>query len=431
VSEAPPSVGPGPGKAKADDATPSPGPRWKRALANVALVLASLIVALLLLEGVVRVLFGAPRVQGKQLITMALRQHHEPGNKGADCYPSNPRGYFVRTVADDWPGAMLLETERYKPIDMARLAHTPYCVDFSNNLDGYRGPVRTAARAPNTFRILAIGDSFTYGEGVKDPDTMPAQLEKLLQDKHPELAVEVLNLGEPGTNTERHIGILRTRKGLDADVVLLDYVLNDAFRVEAVDKERHAADDMIMFRPGRIEKPRGAKRWLRRWSRLYALIAARLDQRRIHKQTAAWYSDAFDHAKNEAGMVKTQHMLDTFVNESRQTGAAVLVVVYPILYHLGESYPFKRAHLELAAMIEKTGAPSLDLRDAFKGWNAESLVVHSVDHHPNEVAQRLSAEAIAAELEREGLVHARTPPAPAPAPVPAPGAATPDGGTTP
>ncbi|MCC6996528.1 MAG: SGNH/GDSL hydrolase family protein [Deltaproteobacteria bacterium] len=428
--------GTGPDHGEADDAAApvtaapaSPGSRVKRALANFGLVLASLLVALLLLEGVVRVFFGAPRVQGKQVVTMKPRQHHEPDNTGADCYPSNPRGYFVRSVPDDWPGYMLLETEHYHAIPMARLTHTPYCVDFSNNVDGYRGARRDVARQPNTFRVLAIGDSFTYGEGVKDPDTMPAQLEKALQARHPELAVEVINLAQPGINTEVEINILRKHLDFQPDVVVLGYVLNDAFRVRAVDEKRHAADDLVMFRPGKIEKPSGVKRWLRRWSRLYALIAARLDQRRIHKQTAAWYTEAFDRSKNADGMDKTQRMLDTFVREARGAGpgAGVLVAVYPMLFKLGESYPFKRAHAELEAMLDKTGAPWLDLRAAYAGKSAGALVVHAVDHHPNELAQRLAAEAIAAELERLDLVHAR--PAPPPAPAPVPGTApSPDAG---
>jgi len=407
-------------------AAEAPLPRWKRVLFGSGLVLGSLLAALVLLEIVVRIFFAAPRVQGKQLITMKMRQHHERDNQGADCYPSNPRHYFLRTVPDDWPGAMLLETEHYTAIDMKRLSRTPYCVDFSNNAEGYRGPLQAPARAPNTFRVLAVGDSFTYGEGVKDADTMPAQLQRVLQERHPELAVEVVNLGEPGVNTEKEIITLRARMGLDPDVVLLDYVLNDAFRVAAIDVKKHAADDLVMFRPGRIEKPKGLKRWLRKYSRLYALIAARLDQRRIHHGTKAWYSEAFDRSKNAEGMAKTERMIATFVGEARSHGAVVLTVVYPILYQLGDDYPFAPAQRELEAMLDRVGVPWLDLgKTAFARRSAADLVVHAVDHHPNEIGQRLAAEAVAAELERLGFVHAR-PAREQPAPATPPPA---DGGT--
>jgi hypothetical protein len=377
------------------------------------LIVGSIVIAVVLLELFVRLFFASPHPQGKQLLSYTPKHHHDPNNHGADCYPSNPRGYFDKVKPEDWKGALLIETEHYKPVDFGRLSKTPYCAEFHTNSHAHRGADHHKERAPNTFRILAVGDSFIYGEGVKDADTLPNQLQGILQAKHPELAVEVVNLGVPGINTEVEIINHHNHVDLDADVVVLGYVLNDAFRVYAVDSKMQKADDMIMVRPGYMKGSHGWRATLRKISRLYDLIATRAEQREITKLTKAWYSEAFDAKVNPEGLAKTEFMVNKFADDVRATHAKVLVAVYPILYDLGDAYPFANAHKVLEGIMDKHGTPWIDLRDAYAGHSAESLQVHAVDHHPNELAQKLAAQAVAAKLEAMGLVHARPVTAPA------------------
>ncbi|HQQ62808.1 MAG TPA: GDSL-type esterase/lipase family protein [Pseudomonadales bacterium] len=52
-------------------------------------------------------------------------------------------------------------------------------------------------------RLLALGDSNTYGLYLEAPDAWPAQLEAQWNRAHPDQSIEVLNLGYPGTNSFR------------------------------------------------------------------------------------------------------------------------------------------------------------------------------------------------------------------------------------
>jgi len=77
-------------------------------------------------------------------------------------------------------------------------------------------------------RVLALGDSNTYGLYLPAEESYPAQLEKHWNTSHPELPIEIINLGYPGTNSFRLLAnmpdILDTFK---PDLVLLMIGFND------------------------------------------------------------------------------------------------------------------------------------------------------------------------------------------------------------
>ncbi len=67
------------------------------------------------------------------------------------------------------------------------------------NQDGYRGTAIAAEKPAGTFRILALGDSTTFGTGVAWTDTWPHALGEQLTAVVP-APVEVMNVGFPGTS---------------------------------------------------------------------------------------------------------------------------------------------------------------------------------------------------------------------------------------
>jgi len=62
------------------------------------------------------------------------------------------------------------------------------------NSDGFRGREYSVDKPSNTFRVIVLGDSFTFGQGFNLEDTFCYRLEKLLNENHPEKNFEVLNL---------------------------------------------------------------------------------------------------------------------------------------------------------------------------------------------------------------------------------------------
>ena len=64
---------------------------------------------------------------------------------------------------------------------------------YSNNSLGWRGRREYREEKPTDYRVLFLGDSFTYGLGVNDDQTFAAQVEKDLRAGR--WSVEVMNAG--------------------------------------------------------------------------------------------------------------------------------------------------------------------------------------------------------------------------------------------
>ena len=137
-------------------------------------------------------------------VTAEPRRHFRPG-----IYRADPE--LGWTLLPDYRGA--------------HMEHDA-AVPTSTNPDGFRGPAWDAARAAAPLRVLALGDSCTFGRGVPDEGTWPAQLEARLRARGQEAAV--WNAGVPGYDTVQEAALLR-RLGprVRPQVVVVMWLPND------------------------------------------------------------------------------------------------------------------------------------------------------------------------------------------------------------
>jgi len=99
---------------------------------------------------------------------------------------------------------------------------------FHTNSRGFNAREVPYDKPAGTFRIVALGDSSTFGWGVDTEDVYPHLLEGILRRRHPGAAIEVVNLGVCGYSSQQGLTLLR-REGLrfDPDLVTLSYGSND------------------------------------------------------------------------------------------------------------------------------------------------------------------------------------------------------------
>ena len=112
--------------------------------------------------------------------------------------------------------------------------HAQFFVPVDTNSLGFRGREVAVAKPSGTFRIVGVGDSVTWGVGLRDEDTFLRVLERTLNDgSNHASSFEAINAGVAGYSTYQELQTLR-RDGLrlSPDVVLVGFVHNDFYPSE-------------------------------------------------------------------------------------------------------------------------------------------------------------------------------------------------------
>lgn len=248
------------------------------------------------------------------------------------------------------------------------------------------------APKPGVERILAIGDSFTFGDSIPNvDDTWPRVLERRLNDAG--TPAEVLNLGVPGTNTAYQRELLDAKGwGLAPARIVLAFVPNDP---EPPKANRNILPERL--NPPLLPLPR-LDRALSRGSHAYAWLRAKKNEILVGWGNVESYTD-YVHSLYRPGPD-----WDAFTEAARAIGAGarergipLTVALFPMFHDL-EHDPFAAETEKAAAVFREAGADVLDLRPAFAGHASSELWIASSDAHPNELAHRLAAEAIARHL---------------------------------
>jgi hypothetical protein len=270
----------------------------------------------------------------------------------------------------------------YAPVKTGRRDRQPI------NALGYRDLDRAQPKPAGVRRLLCLGDSFTWGVGVLFDDAWPQRVERTLSRTRGE-RWEAVNLAEPGMNAVEEASRLESEGfAYDPDLVVVGYVLNDSEDENAAEARR-AADwaEERKRTPGRFEA-------LLERSALVRLvrtrISATIENRRRITDYRSMYEDGYK------GWSEARGALSQMGGMCRAHGVPLLVVIFPLFANpLDARYPFTEIHAKVAAASEQAGARVLDLLPRYRGLDWRLLVVDgAADEHPNELAQRIAAQAI-------------------------------------
>lgn len=285
----------------------------------------------------------------------------------------------VRLLAMDAPRAT-----GYAPVNTNRRAMRP------KNSHGYRDRERALPRPPGVRRVLSLGDSFAWGASVEFEDAYPQRLERGLTRRRRE-PWEVVSLALPGMNTVDHAAQL-TQEGLayGPELVLLGFVLNDS--EDAVAAETRRASDWV---EARKEPPGGASSR----SALVRLVGGRLWATAENRRRIAGYRSMY--ADDAPGWIASRRALKTMGDFCRSQGLPFVVAIFPLFGNpLDDGYPFAEIHQKVAQAAGDAGARVIDLLPRYRGLRWDLLVVDGVDdEHPNEIAHRIAANTLLHALD--------------------------------
>lgn len=273
-------------------------------------------------------------------------------NNVSDVYPDNPRDYFDRISADGEPAVFGVPT---------------------NTADGLGGRVGPDALAPT---ILGLGDSQAMGQGVRYADTLYAKLGVRLDTAVRNVAV----------------------KGYDLDEVVSRYAY------EARDPGQYewviyalVLDDFGFDRTQTLLPTTSAQSPWRVRSATVNFFAHIAEQWALSEVTTEAYLQSY----RGENLTRRSAQLRALRDAIQADGGRMMLVVWPLLYDF-ETYPFQPIHDALADLAESLDIPMVDGLDVLGERDASSLWVHAVDHHPNEVAHALMADAVAEVVEKHG-----------------------------
>lgn len=278
------------------------------------------------------------------------------------------------------------------------------------DMPNFRSRSYNLTRPAEGFRILAVGDSFTWGHGVLPEDAWPDRLQMRLDHLAGHGRFEVINWSRAGWNTVMEYRSLREiLPRLAVDLVVLAFVLNDPEPTDPAEIER------LRDRLAPPEHP-GVWRWLIDRSRLAALVETRLENTRLRRELTRYYHELYE----VGGWKQCKAALRRLDKLVEAEGVPLVLVIFPIFDHqLDESYPYAELHRLITDTAERLDIRYLDLLSAYRQIDGRRLAVEPFsDAHPNELAQRLAAEAILHYLRRQGLVPLRSRPSSSPVALP-------------
>jgi lysophospholipase L1-like esterase len=128
-----------------------------------------------------------------------------------------------------------LKANSTAPLDQGRMT------GFIANGDRMRNPEVPVERGPKDFRLLALGDSVTFGWGVRYEDAYPTLLADLLREALPGREIHVMNASCSGYSAHQGLELLR-RRGLKyrPDVVTIWFGWNDSVVWDGMTDTEHA-----------------------------------------------------------------------------------------------------------------------------------------------------------------------------------------------
>lgn len=258
-----------------------------------------------------------------------------------------------------------------------------------------RGDRDTTPKTDGVTRVLFLGDSFTYGLRVPEPETFVAIVERRL-DLQRDDQVQVFNGGIPGSMTEHWRQLFEAMaEQYEPDSVVAVFFLRDG--VEGLTTHGligHVRDEL---------QKRSRRSVAYRVSSLYRLVAARLAQR----QLSDWYLDTIEQGyvgpeKRTGEWRRAQENLLWLREQTERLGGRFALVIFPVLFGLDEdTYPVQAAVDEIERFARSSDIPVLSLLPTYRGTYAPDLWVSAHDQHPNSDAHRLAADAITPFVEEQ------------------------------
>jgi len=346
-------------------------------LARVSLVIGSVFACLMVLETMFWVL---ERVAAEPLPAFVA---------GDDAVPMPPElPPAIRTKIERMQAALIMPPA-WRKRDLAKIPGTdPFVwhgVVHPIDANGMRRDEPFPPKDPARFRIMVVGDSLTYGEGIDAFWTYPAQLERALA---PDAAVEVLNLGVRGQASRDILEVVRGFvPALQPDLVVYGVCLNDFLESGA------QQPDVERFLPEWLSK------LLTRRTRVARVVDDRVS---ALTRGLGWVPDFYTQLLADFDRRRDRFGEDVAAMNAFVTGSGLPPMIALVLDQAPKlSGPGRTLAVEAERELREAGIETLDSEEFYRRYDGRRFRVSRWEGHPNEEAHAIWAAMLAEAIRQQ------------------------------
>lgn len=248
------------------------------------------------------------------------------------------------------------------------------------NSAGYRDDEHDLSRDTETFRIYALGDSYTYGWLVNDyKKTFPKILEENLKKKTNK-KIEIINAGSPGFSLGEMVNrFISEGKYYYPDLVILG--INDD---EANDSKTYRQPADLKLNP------------LIKNSHIYQFTLGNYFKQISEKVNHEYVLNIYRDPMSEEWKKFSEHIL-SLQNQASKINAKLAIVLFPHIHPNSPDSPYDYYpyHEKFKSFAAENGIYLFDPLDNFlKFPGKKNLVINPLDPHPTEDMNKIAADYI-------------------------------------
>lgn len=323
-----------------------------------------------------------------------------------------------------------------KPNSRGRIVTPEFTIGIDINSHGYRGKEFEIEKS-GQFRILAIGDSFTYGYGVSTAQSYPEQLVDRLRQQFGVEKIEAINAGFAACYYPDTYYLYLKEEGLklDQDLILIGFFIGNDIDHEAIGENVWVQTDAKGL-PLKIESVNSVvengyvvanhKRWRYRFPILRNSHLVQASVAALAKFAAIVNSQVFfNHwmyrkgylERTDEAVQKVQKLFTGMMNLAKERNIPLVVIMIPTReqcypgeypfndYPYMKDYDLEKPQRIFARFFEKEGINYLDLLPFFRQEPLDQPLYYKKDLHLNRYGYEVMAQKIADYLMGHNFIR--------------------------
>ncbi|MDD4201990.1 MAG: SGNH/GDSL hydrolase family protein [Candidatus Omnitrophica bacterium] len=287
----------------------------------------------------------------------------------------------------------------------------------SKDNKGFREKINLFEKGDNSTRILVLGDSYSWGDKIKDPkDIWPNILQKILAKEYPKRKIEVVNLACCGFTTVNEMEVFyKVGLRMQPDIVVVQFTLNDPLPsgpgLKRVGSDWLSEQNAVTSVPEqkRDVKKKGFSETFRKKSAFYRWLSTRFGYLEMKQQNRSFYDPLYK--EDFQGWQACKKSLQLISDGAKKINAKTILMIAP--YFLpgkwtNETYPLKHLNAKVIDAGENANMMVLDLFQSFvdKGRDFGSYkALYGQDGHPNETAHKIMAQTLDQFIRKNNLIR--------------------------